>query len=116
MNRVTLSACLVVIVAATAPDADGFPLPHSPTPRTFQTNPQHADNAIIEALIFLETKVDEADWPLYQFFEFLASSDDDLLDDVTNFRAYLPMVSTGPVVVKPIPIDKAARVWAVRLG
>jgi hypothetical protein len=115
MNRVTLSACLVIIVAATAPDADGFPLPHSPTPRTFQTNPQHADNAIIEALIFLETKVDPADWPLYQFFEFLASSDDDLLDDVTNFRAYLPMVSTGPVVVKPIPIDKAARVWAVRL-
>jgi hypothetical protein len=117
VNRISLSAFVILVAALSGSPASGFPKLEQP--RTFQTNPQHVDKAIIEALIFLETKVDPYDWPRYQFFEFLDSSDALLEDDTINFRAYLPMVSTGPAVYRPIPIDEAGKVWAVditRLG
>lgn len=117
MNRsrvVILCSFILIALSATEP-AFGFPLPVRPRPKTYQTNQQHADNAIIEALIFLETKVPPDQWCYYQFFEFLDSSDEDLEDDTNLFRAILPMTSTGPIPTRPFPIDKAGRVWAFNI-
>jgi len=121
LNRFVL---IVVVLLVSAAQSMAFPFARH---RTYVKTPQHPDAAIIEALIWLYRSSSKAEqlayqqtgavppwWCKFRFFHFLSVSDEDLYDEVQNFRAYLPMVNgTGPTVPIPIVIDKAGRVLAV---
>lgn len=107
MNRAALAILLVF-----ASSASSFPMPHQP--RVFVKTPTHPDYAIVQSLVFLATKVDQRLWPNYRFFHFLATNDDDLVDEIGDFQAHLPLINgTGPTAPLAFPIDKDGRVYAL---
>lgn len=102
----------LLAVLLTTSFASAFPTlrPH----RTYVKTPTHPDAAVIEALVFLEAKVNSKYRVNYRFFHFLSVSDEDLYDETQNFRVYVCMANgLGAVAPRPFPIDKAGRVWAL---
>lgn len=107
IKRLTVS---LVVACGTSAGAVAWPGPQKT--RTYATTQRHPDEAVKEALIFL-ARVPVEDRPFYQFFHAYAESDQELYGATQDFRATLPMASTGPVIVRPFPVTKDARLWAV---
>lgn len=114
--RLVRSAGAALLLAAGRADG-GPPLsdvgPAKPV-HAYAKDPGHPDSAIVAALVFLDQKVPPEEWCFYRFFHFLSVADEDLADEVGNWRAYLQMLNgTAPGPVRPLPVDAAGRVWAV---
>lgn len=113
MNRIILAAAFVVLAATIAPErAEAFPLKLGV--HAYARTVEHPDRAAIDILIFLETKVPPEDWCYWRFFHWLPIAEEDLSDELGNFKSYVQLLNgTQPGPVRPIPIDKAGRVWGV---
>jgi hypothetical protein len=113
MNRVVLTAALVVVVTGLSPrNSEAFPLKAGV--HAYERTAQHVDRAAVDVLIFLETKVPPEDWCFWRFFHWLPIDKDDLDDDIGKFKSYVQLLNgTQPGPVQPIPIDKDGRVWGV---
>ena len=112
-RRLPAAAVLLLLTGR----AEGGPPLDDVKPRAvhaYAKDPRHPDNAIVDALVWLDQKVPPEDWTYYRFFHFLSTADEDLPDEVGNWKAYLQMLNgTAPGPVRPIPVDRAGRVWAV---
>jgi hypothetical protein len=114
MKLSRLAAVLLFFAALyNTPAADRFPqlVKH----RTFAQTPQHLDDELIKCLLWFRDKIEPNERPYYRFVDFPTDSDESLHDAVYYFHATLPSVSRGSAPVRPYPVDKAGRIWAIDL-
>jgi hypothetical protein len=95
------------------PAADGFP--QLARHRTFAQTPQHLDDELVKCLLWMREKITPEERPYYRFVDFPADSDETLHNAVYYFHATLPSVSRGSAPVRPYPVDKEGRIWAIDL-